>query len=169
AHYTTVGGYGAVGHTTAFWSNGYIANRAGLVRTGFAAYNSFSPDWYTLHPAAWVATGWAANAAWTAATWPSVATFLNITTPPVYLDYGSTIVYQGPDVYVNGTNEGTAEQFNEQAAALAVAGQRRRPRPTSGSRSASSRWPRATRRPPTRCSSSRSTRTGSSAATTTTR
>lgn len=127
AHYTTVGGYGAAGHTTAFWSNSYLTTRAGYVRGGFAAYNSFSPNWYTLHPAAWVATGWAANAAWSAATWPSVATFVNITAPPVYLDYGTTIVYQGPDVYVNGTNEGTAEQFNEQAAALAAAGQKATP------------------------------------------
>ena len=127
AHYTSIGGYGAVAHSTAFWSHSYITNRAGFVRTGFAAYNSFNPTWYTLHPAAWLAAGWAANVAWNAATWPSVSTFVNISSPPVYLDYGTTIVYQGPDVYVNGTNEGTAEQFNQQAAALATAGQEAKP------------------------------------------
>jgi hypothetical protein len=123
AHYTGVGGFGAVGHTTAFWSHSYLTTRAGYVRGGFMAYSSFTPGWYTLHPGAWAAAGWAAGTAWTAATWPSVATFLDITAPPVYLDYGNTVVYQNNNVYVNGTDAGTAQNYNQQATDLAVAGQ----------------------------------------------
>jgi hypothetical protein len=127
AHYTAVGGYGALGHSTAFWSNSYLGTRAGYVRGGFFAYNSFNPNWYAVHPGAWAAAGWAANYAWTAATWPSVATFLDISAPPVYMDYGNTIVYQNNNVYVNGTDEGTAEKYNQQAISLATAGQEANP------------------------------------------
>jgi hypothetical protein len=130
ARYSAVGGYGAVGHSTAFWSNNYIANRAGIVRGGFYGYNFFNPGWYSLHPGAWIANGWAANTAWNYATWPSIANFINISAPPVYLDYGNTIVYQNNNVYVNGTDEGTAQQFNQQAAALATAGLRATPAKT---------------------------------------
>jgi hypothetical protein len=127
AHYTTVGGYMALGHSTAFWSHNYLATRAGLVRGGFMGYSFFTPNWYTVHPGAWIAANWAANAAWNAATWPSVATFLNISAPPVYLDYGNTVVYQNNNVYVNGADVGSAESYNEQAINLATAGQDAKP------------------------------------------
>jgi hypothetical protein len=57
------------------------------------------------------------------ATWPALATFVNIAAPPEYLDYGNTIVYQNNNVYVNGTDAGTAEQYNQQAINLATTGQ----------------------------------------------
>ena len=122
-HYSTVGGFGVVGNRTTFWSNNYLANRAVGIRGGFLWYHSFNPVWYTAHPGAWLAAGWAANAAWNVATWPSLATFVDISAPPVYLDYGNTIVYQNNNVYVNGTEEGPAEQYNQQAINLASAGQ----------------------------------------------
>jgi hypothetical protein len=33
------------------------------------------------------------GAAWAVATWPALATFVSIPAPPVYYDYGTTIVY----------------------------------------------------------------------------
>ena len=124
------GGFGAVGSPTAFWSYNYLASWAGVVRNGFAAYNSFNPTWYTLHPKAWVASGWAANAAWAPATWSSVVNLLNITATAVYLDYGNTIVYQNGMVLINGIEVSSVQAFNQQATELAVTGQDTKPAKT---------------------------------------
>ena len=102
ARYSSVGVAG-VGHSTYFWSHGAMATRAGYVRGGFGYWNTFNPAWYTAHPLAWGgAVSWAAGTAWSIATWPSVVTYVSIPGPPVYYDYGSTVVYQSDHVIVNG-------------------------------------------------------------------
>jgi hypothetical protein len=58
---------------------------------------------------------------WGAATVATVGTFLALDAtyqPPVY-DYGVDVVYQGDEVYVDGTPVATAEQYSQQAIALA--------------------------------------------------
>jgi len=111
-----------VGGTT-LWSHHYLATTGGYVRSGFGYYNAFRPGWYGAHPLAWTAAGWGAGAAWAAATWPSLATFVSIPAPPVYYDYGNTIVYQGGNVYVDGADAGTTAQYSQQAVTLADQGQ----------------------------------------------
>jgi uncharacterized protein (TIGR03000 family) len=120
---------GAYARPTAYWSGSYLANRAGYVRGGFYHYGAFYPGWYTGHPGAWAAAGWAAGAAWTAATVPALATFCAIPAPPVYYDYGNTVVYQNNNVYDNGADMGTAQQYEQQAAAIAQQGQQTQPPP----------------------------------------
>lgn len=129
-HYASV--YGANGvHSTAYWSTGYMGVRAGYVRTGFGYYNCFNPAWYTAHPGCWAAAGWAAGAAWAAPSYSSVATYAGMPSdPPPDYDYGSTVVYQGDQVYVNGQPGGTAQQFADQATAIAGQGQTASPPPT---------------------------------------
>jgi hypothetical protein len=123
AHYSTVGVAG-VGHSTAYWSHGYMGTTGGYVRNGFGYYNCFHPAWYTAHPGAWAAAGWAAGAAWTAATWPVAAAYVGASNEPEYTyDYGSNIVYQNNNVYVGGQDAGTAQQYAQQATDLAVQGQ----------------------------------------------
>jgi uncharacterized protein (TIGR03000 family) len=107
-----------------------MATRAGYVRTGFYHYGAFYPGWYTAHPGCWAAAGWAAGAAWTAATAATLATFCSIPAEPVYYDYGNTIVYQNNSVYDNGQDVGTAQQYEQQAAALAQQGQEAKAPPT---------------------------------------
>lgn len=122
-HYASV--YGANGlHSTAYWSSGYMGVRAGAVRTGFGYYDCFHPGWYDLHPGCWLAAGWAAGTAWIPASYSTVATYCDIPAdnPPDY-DYGSTVVYQDNNVYVNGQDSGTAQQYAEQATAIAAQGQ----------------------------------------------
>jgi hypothetical protein len=41
---------------------------------------------------------------------------------PIYYDYGNTVTYQGDNVYVNGQDAGTAQQYYSQAATLATTG-----------------------------------------------
>jgi uncharacterized protein (TIGR03000 family) len=115
-------GVAGVGGTT-LWSHRYLATTGGYVRSGFGYYNCFRPGWYAAHPLAWTAAGWAAGTAWAAATWPSLATFVAIPAPPVYYDYGNTIVYQGGNVYVDGSDAGRTAQYAEQAVSLADQGQ----------------------------------------------
>jgi hypothetical protein len=123
AHYSTAGVAG-VGHTTAYWSRGTMGTTGGYVRSGFGYYNCFHPAWYTAHPGAWYAAGWASGAAWAAATWPAVGSYIGVASEPSYTyDYGSDIVYQNNTVYVGGKEAGTAQQYAEQATTLAVQGQ----------------------------------------------
>jgi uncharacterized protein (TIGR03000 family) len=121
---------GAYAHPTAHWSGSYMAGRAGYVRGGFYHYGAFHPAWYTAHPGAWAAAGWAAGAAWTAATVPALVSFCAIPATPIYYDYGNTVVYQNNNVYDNGTEIGTAQQYEQQAAAIAQQGQQIQPPPT---------------------------------------
>jgi hypothetical protein len=130
AHYTSV--YGANGvHSTAYWSHGYMGTRAGYVRGGFGYYGAFYPGWYGAHPGCWAAAGWAAGAAWNAASYGTIAGYCGypVENPPDY-DYGSNVVYQDDNVYVNGQQQATAAQYADQATAIATQGQTANPPPT---------------------------------------
>jgi hypothetical protein len=121
AHYSTAGVAG-VGHSTAYWSHGYMANTGDYVRHGFGYYNCFHPDWYRRYPGSWYAAGWAAGAAWATATWPAVIGYVGLGSEHTY-DYGSNVVYQNNNVYVGGADAGTAAQYAQEAANIAVTGQ----------------------------------------------
>ena len=56
-----------------------------------------------------------------AATWPAVGTSLGWATgvQPVYFDYGNNVTYQGDDVYYGSQPVATADQYYQQASALA--------------------------------------------------
>jgi hypothetical protein len=99
-----------------------MADRAGAVRAGFVHTGNFTPAWHTAHPAAWAAPGWVPGAAWAAVAWPTLSAWWNLSAPPVYFDYGNTIVYHNNNVYVNGTEAGTAPQYAERAINLADQG-----------------------------------------------
>jgi hypothetical protein len=131
AHYST-GAISGFHGGTAYWSHGSMATRAGYVRGGFVHYNSFTGAWWGRHPGCWRPVAWTgAYAAWATASWASLALACSIPAPPVYYDYGNTIVYQGGNVYVNGTDTGTAEQYSQQASAIAAQGQQANPPPTA--------------------------------------
>jgi hypothetical protein len=129
SHYASA--YGANGfHSTAYWSSGFMGTRAGYVRSGFGYYGCFRPAWYTLHPGCWFAAGWVAGAAWSYPTYAVFADYcgMNAAAAPDY-DYGSTVVFQNDNVYVNGQDGGTAQNYAEIATALATQGQAASPAP----------------------------------------
>ena len=131
SHYASV--YGANGaHSTAYWSHGSMVDRAGYVRNGFGHYGCFHPAWYANHPGCWFAAGWAAGAAWATPNYGALYGYwgMPVSVAPIDYDYGTTIIYNGDNVYVNGQDQGTPQQYAEQATTIAVQGQTAEPPPT---------------------------------------
>lgn len=96
---------------------------ATVVRRNFNNYGIYRSGWYTAHPGAWYAAGWTAGRAWTAATWATLGTwFAYGVAQPVYYDYGNNVVYQDNNVYVNGQDAGTSQEYYQQAQTLAETG-----------------------------------------------
>jgi hypothetical protein len=121
-HYASV--YGANGaHSTAYWSTGYMGAHAGYVRSGFGYYGCFHPAWYMAHPGCWLAAGWAAGAAWATPSYANLSSYCGLPAAAADYDYGSTVVYQGNDVYIDGENAWTADQYAQQATDIASQGQ----------------------------------------------
>lgn len=100
---------------------------AAAVRSNFYGYNMYNRGWYTDHPGAWYAAGWAAGTAWSALPWATVGAFCGCDSEPESYDYGSSVVYQDNNVYVNGQNEGTQDQYYQQASSLASTGAQAQP------------------------------------------
>src|SRR5262249_18318297 len=100
---------------------------------GFAGYGGyFSRGWYAGYPGAWYPGRWAAAGAWAIASWASMYAWGGggggyYSEEPVYYDYGSEVVYQDENVYVDGENVATAEQYADQATAIADAGMMAQP------------------------------------------
>jgi hypothetical protein len=131
SHYASV--YGANGlHSTAYWSTGYMGTHAAVVRRGFGYYGAFHPAWYAAHPGCWAAAGWTAGAAWAAPAYADIASYCGLAAAAAAqdYDYGSTVVYNDDHVYVNGWDNGTAQQYADQATAIASQGQSADPPPT---------------------------------------
>jgi hypothetical protein len=93
------------------------------VRTNFNGWGLYGGGWYTAHPGAWYAAGWATGAAWNAATWNSLGAWMNYyPVQPIYYDYGTNVTYQDGTVYIGDQSAGTSEEYYDQAAQLASTG-----------------------------------------------
>jgi hypothetical protein len=114
------GDYGAVGGF-GYMSPSARYGQAYGVRAGFVGNGLYTADWYGAHPGAWVGAGIAAGA-WNAASWNNMNSWFGMTAAPMYYDYGNNVVAQGDNVYVDGQDAGTSEQYYDQAADLANAG-----------------------------------------------
>ncbi len=122
SRYATTGKV-AVGHRTTFVSAGAIRTQGVYVRRSFVHYNCFTPAWYRVHVNAWRPVAWTATGFWVGATWATLATTCAYPPQPVIYDYGTTIVYEDNRVYYNGEPLATAEEYTDQAVAIATKGQ----------------------------------------------
>jgi hypothetical protein len=113
----------AVGHRTVYVPPARLPVQGAYVRRSFVHYNAFQPTWYTAHPHAWRAAAWTAAAFWRGAAWATVASSCGYPPAPVVYDYGTTIVYEDNRVYYNGDPVATAEEYTDQAAAIADRGE----------------------------------------------
>ena len=102
-------------------SGRYMAGAA--VRTNYSHWGVYGRGWYAQYPGAWLAASWAAGAAWSACTWDSASSYCGYSEePPAYYDYGNNVTYEDGNVYVNGDDAGTTEQYYDQATQIATAG-----------------------------------------------
>jgi hypothetical protein len=101
-----------------------MAARGVAVRNNFGHYGAFRGNgWWAQHPGAWRAARWTTAAAvWGTASWAACSNYCGAPAEPVYYDYGSNVVYDGPNVYLNGDVVATQEQYAQQAAVIADTG-----------------------------------------------
>jgi len=103
---------GSVRHTTAVG-----------VRRNYHGYGIYGPYWWHDCPGCWHPHGWGPWRAWTWATWTDMGLWFALAaTQPVYYDYGTNVVYDNNNVYVNNQDVGTAEQYYQSAQQMAEAG-----------------------------------------------
>ena len=96
---------------------------AAAVRGNYNNWGVYGRGWNAQYPGAWVAAGLTASALWNASTWGTASGYCGYSEqPPVYYDYGNSVVYEDNNVYVNGDSAGTAEQYYDQATDLAKTG-----------------------------------------------
>jgi hypothetical protein len=120
---------GPMGGSAAYVSGthvGYVSpdvrrSQGWAVRNAFSGYNVFRPSWYAAHNNAWTAPGIAATA-WSPASWAGAADWVGCDSTPEDYDYGSTVLYQGGNVYVEGQSAGSQAQYYDQATSLASSG-----------------------------------------------
>ena len=60
-------------------------------------------------------------------TWATVSSSCGYPAEPAVYDYGTTVVYQGDEVFYNGEPVATAEQYTQQAVAIAEHGEQAQP------------------------------------------
>jgi hypothetical protein len=113
-------GVGA-GFTRVSPSGRYTA--AAAVRGNYTNWGVYGTAWRVQYPGAWVATRWTTYALWSTATWGTAASYCGYAEqPPVYYDYGTSVVYEDNSVYINGDAAGTTEEYYDQAASIAATG-----------------------------------------------
>ncbi len=100
---------------------------AAAVRGNYHNWGVYGRGWYTDHPGAWFAAGWAAGSAWNWCNWGSIWPWFGYagydSYAPIYYDYGTNVTYNDGSVYVNNQPVGTSEEYYQQAANYASAGQ----------------------------------------------
>jgi hypothetical protein len=119
----------AAGHRTRYYSPTALRTQATYVRSSFRS-PVFTPTWYRSHTVAWRARRWVGSSVWLAPAWPALSVYCGITAPPIVYDYGSTVVIENNNVYVNGTQVASAEQYANQAIQFADRGRQANPADT---------------------------------------
>jgi hypothetical protein len=113
-----------VSYGTRHYSSTTFRAQASSVRTSYVHYDAFSTSWYRGRTGVWQPTRWAVPNVWAPCSWTTMATWCSFppTIAPVYVDYGTTVVYRDNYVYVDGSPTVTQASYAEQATAIANVG-----------------------------------------------
>lgn len=115
-------GTGTIG--TYHRNNNELFGQASAARVRFNRYDCFRPDWYARYPRAWFPVAWPVLAAWNYTPWTEIASFTSYPETQTYYDYGTSVVYQDNQVYMNGDSLGTQEDYAHNASLIAEAGRK---------------------------------------------
>jgi len=130
AHYSSFNAT-HIAHATPYWSHGYMTTRGAYVRNSFGHYNCFHPGWWNSHPGCWYPNRWNAWEAWAFMSWGYLAGFCDgLSIAPTYWDYGNNVTIVENNVYQDGQDIGTTQQFAQQATTIADQGQQANAPPT---------------------------------------
>jgi hypothetical protein len=111
-------GLGNIGRSTVLNPTGSLAYRGDAIRSAFSHYDAFGPQWWANHPNAW-GHNWVPNNAWRYAYWAAVNDWFGWGgCAPAYIDYGDDITWDDDNVYSNGQQIDTAEDYYMQAVNL---------------------------------------------------
>jgi hypothetical protein len=111
----------AVGHATRYVGPAALRTQAGYVRGGYH-YSAFTTGWYRGRPGVWAPVRWRVPSIWLAPAWTAVAPFCGIAAVPIVYDYGSTVVINNDNVYLDGQQIATAQDYANQALQFADQG-----------------------------------------------
>ena len=115
----------AAGRGASFVNGQFVGGRSwGAVNGAFTRWNCFTPGWIGGYPGAWWPGKWAvATTAWATATWALAGGYCGCSGEGTYYDYGENVTYEDNDVYYGEQPVASAEQYYDQAAQIAAAGQ----------------------------------------------
>ncbi len=123
ARYGAIRRPGAPVYSTRYVSGTALRNQGVYVRRSFYGRPYFNAGWYNLHVGSWYPRRWTYATVWTVPLWTTLAPYCGYPVAyPIYYDYGTTIVYQGDQVYDNGTPIATASAYAQQASNIAATG-----------------------------------------------
>jgi len=135
SHLRGLGGLGSLARSgavpgkfsTAAVNRRSLANQGNQVRRNYNHYDCFHGHWWGRHSGAWRAARWAeAVAYYRTATWDDCYGYGGYYAEPYYYDYGSNVIYEGDNVYVNGDPVATQEEYTQQAITIADTGRQAR-------------------------------------------
>jgi len=119
-------GVGIGGAAVRPYSRAALVDRGTMIRNNFYGGGWYGGrGWYGDHFGAWWPGGWWGGLGWGMAAglaWGDLAGWGGYAAAPVSYDYGTTVCYQDDGVYVQGQRVGSAEEYAQQATALAGRG-----------------------------------------------
>ena len=104
-------------------SRNNLVNQGSRIRDNFNHWDCFHDNWWGRYPGCWRCAAWTtAGLVWALPTWNDYYGYVGYPQEPIYYDYGSSVVYQDDNVYMNGDQIATADQYEQQAQQYADTG-----------------------------------------------
>jgi hypothetical protein len=120
------GGAAVAGHSTRYYSPTALRAQGAYIRGGYY-HGAFTAGWIRGYPNGWWPGRWRYPNWWIPPVWTGVAAYCGISEPPIVYDYGSNVVIENNNVYLDGNQYATADQYAQQATQISDAGRAAQP------------------------------------------
>jgi hypothetical protein len=107
-----------------FVNGQFVGGKAwNAVNGNYTRWGYFGPGYYGRYPGAWFPGKWAlASTAWATMGWATAGSYCGCSDEGMYYDYGENVTYEDGTVYYGEEAMASAEQYYDQANAIADAG-----------------------------------------------